>query len=60
MQTRLPMRRVRWSEAWIMALMWASAAMAVLITVAIIYSVVSESWRFFSLVPVDEFLFGLK
>ena len=38
----------------------ACAAVAVLTTVGIVLSVLVESIRFFSMVPVPEFLFGLK
>lgn len=41
-----------------MALMWLAAGFAVIVTAAIIYSVVSESLRFFSHVPLMDFLFG--
>ena len=47
-------------ESAMMALMWLAACIAVLITGAIIYSVVSESLRFFHHVPLSDFLFGLK
>jgi len=47
-------------ESAMMALMWLAACIDVIITGAIIYSVVSESLRFFSHVPLGDFLFGLK
>jgi phosphate transport system permease protein len=47
-------------ESGMMALMWLSAGVAVLVTAAIIYSVVSEALRFFHHVPLGDFLFGLK
>lgn len=43
-----------------MALMWLAAGIAVVITAGIIYSVVSESLRFFGHVPFFDFLFGLN
>jgi len=43
-----------------MALLWASAALAVLSTIAIILSVLNESLRFFAQVPLMDFLFGLQ
>lgn len=52
--------RRRPAEHLMMGVMWLAAGIAVAITTAIIYSVVSESLRFFHHVPVDEFLFGLK
>ena len=42
-----------------LALMWLCAGIAVVITGGIMYSVVSESVRFFAVVPVSEFLFGM-
>jgi phosphate transport system permease protein len=47
-------------ETVVMALMWLAAAVAVVITGAIIYSVVSESLRFFAHVPFFDFLFGVN
>lgn len=47
-------------ESLIMLCMWLAAGVAVLVTAAIIYSVVSESLRFFHHVPLGDFLFGLK
>jgi phosphate transport system permease protein len=48
------------TEAVTMTLMWASAALAVLITLAIVLSVVFEAVQFFRMVPWDDFLFGLQ
>lgn len=42
-----------------MAVLWLCACVAVLLTAAIIASVFSESLRFFTHVPLDDFLFGL-
>lgn len=50
-------RRAEWA---VMALMWCCAAVAVLTTLAIVLSVLFEAVRFFRLVPLDEFLLGLK
>lgn len=47
-------------EPLIMGLMWASAALAVVVTAAIILSVVFEAFHFFEKVPVTDFLFGLN
>lgn len=46
------------AESAVMGLMWLSAAFAVLVTIAIIYSVVNESLAFFRHVPFTDFLFG--
>lgn len=45
-------------ESLMLALMWLAAGVAVLVTAGIIYSVVSESLRFFHHVSPFEFLFG--
>ncbi len=42
------------------ALLWLSAATSILITIAIVGSVLFEALRFFHFVPPGEFLFGLK
>ena len=46
-------------ERIVMAILAASSAVAILTTVGIVFSVIFESMRFFALVPVSEFLFGL-
>jgi len=47
-------------EGWIVGLLFASSVVAVLTTVGIIASLVFDSLRFFSAVPVFEFLFGTQ
>ena len=47
-------------EAWIVGLLFASSAVAVLTTVGIIASLVFDSIRFFASVPITEFLFGTQ
>ena len=42
----------------VLMVLWFAAATSVFITLSIIASVVFEAWRFFSFVPVGEFLFG--
>jgi phosphate transport system permease protein len=42
-----------------MFILGASSVIAILTTIGIVFSVVFESMRFFALVPVSEFLFGL-
>lgn len=44
----------------LMAVLWLAAATSVLVTIAIIASVLYEALRFFSFVPVTDFLFGTK
>lgn len=46
-------------ERIVMLMLATSSAIAILTTVGIVFSVVFESLRFFALVPVSEFLFGL-
>ncbi len=41
---------------WLLA---ASSVIAILITIGIVFSVIFESLRFFALVPVTDFLFGM-
>ena len=47
-------------EGWVVGLLFASSVVAVLTTVGIIASLVFDSLRFFSAVPVFEFLFGTQ
>lgn len=47
-------------EAWIVGLLSACSAVAVLTTLGIIASLVFDSIRFFASVPVTEFLFGTQ
>jgi phosphate transport system permease protein len=47
-------------EAWVDYTLLASAALSVLTTAGIVFSVLFESLRFFAQVPVTEFLFGLQ
>lgn len=60
MRAALTRFKRRPTENLMMGLMWLAAGIAVAITAAIIYSVVSESLRFFHHVPIHDFLFGLK
>ncbi|AYG95303.1 phosphate ABC transporter permease subunit PstC [Brevundimonas naejangsanensis] len=47
-------------EGWITGVLFACSAVAVLTTLGIIFSLVWDSLRFFSMVPITEFLFGTK
>ena len=47
-------------EGWIVGLLFASSAVAVLVTVGIIASLVFDSLRFFASVPITEFLLGTQ
>ena len=46
-------------ERIVMTILAASSAIAILTTIGIVFSVIFESMRFFALVPVSEFLFGM-
>jgi len=46
-------------EKGVMALLVASALIAILITLGIVLSLVFEAARFFAMIPIHEFLFGL-
>ena len=63
----LAMRRVRAGlrarnhvETVILSLLFLASAVAILTTVSIVLSLLFEALRFFALVPVTEFLFGLE
>ncbi len=45
-------------EKIVMTILAVSSVIAILTTIAIVFSVVFESIRFFALIPYDEFLFG--
>lgn len=47
-------------ESAVMLLMWLSAGVAVLVTAAILFSVLRESLAFFRHVPPGDFLFGIQ
>lgn len=48
------------AESVVMGLMWLAAGFAVLVTLAIIFSVLSEALAFFEKVPVLDFLLGTQ
>jgi len=47
-------------EKILYALLWLAAATSIAITLSIVFSVLFEALRFFRLVPVGDFLFGLQ
>ena len=47
-------------EGWIVGVLFACSAVAVLTTIGIVFSLLWDSLRFFQSVPVTEFLFGTK
>jgi phosphate transport system permease protein len=56
-----PQTRVRNRvEGWVVGLLFACSAVAVLTTIGIIVSLVFDAFRFFQSVPVAEFLFGTQ
>jgi len=52
--------RSPWIDRVIVAVLWMAAALAILVTVGIILSLVSETLRFLDKVPLHQFLFGLE
>ena len=59
-QIRPGMRARNRVEGWIVGLLFACSAVAILTTIGIIASLVYDSVRFFSAVPLTEFLFGTQ
>ena len=59
-RVRAEFRARQGAERIVMALMMGSSAVAVLATVGIVASLLLETGRFFSMVPMTEFLFGLN
>jgi|SRR6478672_4520555 len=59
-QIRPGMRARNRVEGWIVGLLFVCSAVAILTTVGIIASLVYDSMRFFSSVPITEFLFGTQ
>jgi phosphate transport system permease protein len=47
-------------ERWLMILLFAASLIAILTTLGILLSLMFESLRFFRLVPIQSFLFGLE
>jgi phosphate transport system permease protein len=47
-------------ERIVMGLMIGCSAVAIFTTFGIVFSLIFESWAFFKLIPLHEFLFGLK
>lgn len=60
LQIRHQMRARNRVEGWVVGLLFACSAVAVLTTIGIIASLVYDAGRFFGFVPVTEFLFGTK
>ncbi len=53
-------RPSHWPERLIKALLLASSLVAVLVTVGIVFSLLFEAVRFFKIIPIQAFLFGLE
>lgn len=53
-------RAKRHGEKLVRALLWLASATSIMVTMGIVFSVLLEALHFFRLVPLDEFLFGLK
>lgn len=50
----------RYSEKVVQWLLLSAAAIAIMTTVGIVFSVLFESIQFFNIVPIDEFIFGTQ
>jgi phosphate transport system permease protein len=50
----------RLGEKIILGALWLAAATSIVITLAIVFSILLEALRFFQMVPAFDFLFGLK
>ena len=59
-QTHAKFRARNKVEGWIQNALFAAAAISVLTTAGIVFSVLFESIRFFQFVPITDFLFGLE
>lgn len=56
---RPDMKAHRHYERWVRSFLFISATVSVLVTLAIVASVLFEAMRFFDRIPADEFFFGL-
>ena len=59
-RTRLEFRARTAVERWMMGLLLAASMIAILTTLGIVLSLLFESLRFFSRIPVPDFLFGTQ
>ncbi len=50
--------RTAWIDRLIISMLWSAAALAILVTIGIVFSLLFETIRFFEKVPMGEFLFG--
>jgi len=60
LRERKPSSGIRAADKLVTVLLWLASAFSVFITIAIVFSVLVESLYFFKIVPIDDFLFGLK
>lgn len=58
LKNRLIPRNKKLIEKGAVALLWLASATSILITMAIVFSVLFEAIHFFKLIPITEFLFG--
>ncbi|MEZ5691232.1 MAG: phosphate ABC transporter permease subunit PstC [Rickettsiales bacterium] len=47
-------------EKLVVITLWIASATSIFITVGIVFSVLFEAVKFFNIIPIDDFLFGLK
>jgi len=50
----------RYTQGGVYVLLWLASAASILVTLSIVFSVLFEALRFFHVVPLTDFLFGLK
>jgi phosphate transport system permease protein len=60
LKTRTISPLARYTRGGVYALLWAASAFSILVTLAIVFSVLFEALRFFAAVPLADFLFGLQ
>ncbi len=60
LKDRVIPRQKKMAEKAVVALLWIASATSILVTLAIVFSVLFESLRFFKAIPLTDFLFGLR
>lgn len=59
LKNRIVSPMTRYTQGGVYAFLWLSSALSILVTLAIVFSVLFEALRFFQVIPVSDFLFGL-
>lgn len=60
LKSRIISPYTKYTQGGVYALLWISSAASILVTLAIVFSVLFEALRFFQIIPVTDFLFGIK